>query len=293
MQVKKRPWLRIGTLIGSVALLLGLAIGVYFYYNNEGFATELRQVRQPRPTHFTIGIDVSQTVGPELLESFKRVTIQQLKELVGDPLYRYQLSVFGLPGCGKEAVADIIKLPSPEDSVAFTWQVEEKINHIAIAYSDGGPVTKKALTTPLYFFLDQLLREKIGQRVIIFSDLVNDDTGCATKNAFPLDALVKFGANKGGQILFFYPTPELIGPHRTHKKNEELRKIQDDFIERVLALRRAGKVRAYFFHVPGDTLERSRFLRLQFEKAIPDTNFRVIWERVTRIVDSYVHGFRG
>jgi hypothetical protein len=283
----------IGVLSIAVAGLLALGLGIYFFYHDQGFATELRQVRQPRPTHFTIGVDVSQTVGPELLASFKAVTLQQLRELVGDPLYHYQVSVFGLPGCGKEAVADILKTQSPEDPVAFTWQVEEKINKIDIAYSDGSPSVKEALTTPLYFFLDQLLRDKIGQRIIIFSDLVNDDTGCANKNTFPRDALVQFGASKSGQVLFFYPTPELIGPHRTHKKNEELRQEQDDFIERVLALRRAGKVRAYFYHVPSDALERQRFLRLQFENAIPDTNFRVLWERVTKIVDSYVHGFRG
>ena len=183
-----------------VALVISITA---LFFTNKDFATELGQVRQPKPNLFYIGIDVSQTIRPAILEDFKDALILRLKNFIGEKKVSYHISIFGLPGCGRDAIADIVSTQSPEDPVSFSRRVEKKIRKISIATKAKGDQDGAPLTTPLFCFLERILTEKTKGRVIIFSDLVNDDSGCQKQYSFPLKAITKFGTNKEGQIIFF------------------------------------------------------------------------------------------
>ena len=113
-----------------VALLTSIAA---LYFTQEDFATELRQVRQPKSNLFYIGIDISQSIRPEILEDFKDALILRLKNYIGEKKVSYHISVFGLPGCGREAIADIVSTQSPEDLSSFSRRVEKRIRRISLA----------------------------------------------------------------------------------------------------------------------------------------------------------------
>lgn len=273
-----------------VALLISITV---LYFTKEDFATELRQVRQPKPNHFSIGIDVSQTIKPPILEDFKDALILRLKNFIGEKKVSYHISTFGLPGCGGEAIADIVSMQSPKDPVSFSRSVEKRIRRISIATKPVGDEDGPPLTTPLFHFLEKILSRKIGGRLIIFSDLVNDDRGCQNQYPFPLKAITRFGTNKEGQIVFLYPTPYAAGRYATPELRERLIKKQLDFMMEMQKLSSNGKVRAFFYYIPDDPEKRVNLLRSQLQNGIPATVFETIWERVSKMVDTIIGAVRG
>jgi hypothetical protein len=273
-----------------VALVISLAA---LFFTNKDFATELRQVRQPIPNLFYIGIDVSQTIRPDVLADFKDALILRLKNFIGEKKVSYHISIFGLPGCGREAVADIISTQSPEDPVSFSRRVEKRIHKIAIAGKPKGDEDGPPLTTPLFYFLERILTENIGGRVIILSDLVNDDNGCQKQYSFPLKVITKFGTDKEGQIIFFYPTPYSPGRYDTPELHDKLIKKQLNFVLEMQKLSSRGKARVFFYYIPDDPKKRVNLLRSQLRNAIPATVFEIIWERVSKMVDTIIGAVRG
>ena len=271
---------------------LGVSITSLYFINND-FAIELRQVRQPKPNVFYIGIDVSQTIRPDVLADFKDALILRLKSFIGEKKVYYHISIFGLPGCGKETIADIVSTRSPEDPVSFTQGVERRIREISIARRPEEGEDRTPLTTPLFWFLDKILTETIGGRVIIFSDLINDDSGCQEKYAFPLRAIKRFGTHKEGQIIFLYPSPYAAGKYDSPEVHERLIKRQRNFIMEMQRLSGKGKVRVFFYHIPIYSGKRSDFLRSQLQNSIPATIFEIIWERVSKMVDTIIGAVRG
>lgn len=275
-------------------LLVALAISIAsLYFTNKEFAVELRQVRQPKPNVFCVGIDVSQTIRPDILADFKDALISRLKSFIGDKKVSYHISVFGLPGCGEETMADIVSMQSPEDPLTFSRQVERRIEEIYLAGRRGGDEDMTPLTTPLHCFLDKMLRERAGERVIVFSDLVNDDTGCRRHYSFPLRAIEEFGNHKGGEIVFLYPTPYVGGKYDTPEVRERLITEQKNFIMEMQKLTGRGKVRAFFYHVPAYREKRIHMLRSQLQRSIPATMVEVIWERVSKMIDTIIGAVRG
>jgi len=113
-----------------IVLLVSVAA---LYFTNKGFAIEFRQVRQPKPNLFNIGIDVSQTIKPGVLADFKKALILRLRNFAGDEEVRYHISLFGTPGCGKEGIVDIVSTQSPKDLDSFNRGVEKRITQISIA----------------------------------------------------------------------------------------------------------------------------------------------------------------
>jgi len=280
--------------VGSVVTLAFLATSAaYFYFTNKSFALEIQQVRAARPVSFNMGIDVSQTIASDVLSDFKEAAILQLKALLTEHGISYTVSVFGLPGCGGQRFAEIVATRAPADEAFFAREVEKRICAIAIAHGSQDGSDEIPLTTPIYRFLEKVLPANPGERVIILSDLVNDNRGCGAEDPFPEQALVDFGAHKKGQIIFYYPTPALYGEYDTPRAQQNLLQRQANFIERVQALSRAGKVRAFFYHVPDDPAERKQFMRAHLEKSIPKTDFQILWERVSKVAETYIHGFRG
>lgn len=273
-----------------IALVISIAS---LYFTNKDFATELRQIRQPKPNLFYVGIDVSQTIRPDILANFKDALILRLKNFIGEKKVSYHIYIFGVPGCGKDAIADIVSTQSPNDSRSFRWKVEKRIEDLSIAgkvkeYGDEVP-----LTTPLFCFLEKILTERIGGRVIILSDLVNDDSGCQRQYSFPLKAVTKFGKNKEGQIIFLYSTPYLTGRYNIPELNERLIKKQQDFIFAMKRLRDKGRVRVFFYHIPDDPQKSLNFLRSQLKNSIPASIFEIIWERVSKMIDTIIGAVRG
>jgi len=250
-------------------------------------------VRQPKPNLFYIGIDVSQTIRPEILEDFKDALIVRLKNFIGEKKASYLISIFGLPGCGTEAIADIVSTQSPEDPLSFSRRVERRIRRISTAGKPLGEEDGPPLTTPLFCFLERILQQKTGGRVIIFSDLVNDDRGCQRQYAFPLKAIARFGTHKEGQIIFLYPTPYSTGRYATPELHERLIKKQLDFMIEMQKLSSDGKVRVFFSHIPDDPKKRVNLLRSQLQNCIPATIFEIIWERVSKMVDTIIGAVRG
>jgi hypothetical protein len=263
------------------------------YFTKKDFANELRQIRQANANNFYIGIDVSQTIKPEVLDDFTDALISRLKNFTGEKKAFYQVSLFGIPGCGKDAVIDLVSTKSPDDPDSFRRKIEKKIKGISVARKSKGGDDNTPLTTPLFFFLDKTLTESAGHRIIILSDLVNDEAGCQSQHSFPLEAINNFAADKEGQIIFLFPKPHTAGKYDTAELNEKLLKKQEDFIMEMQKLSREGKVRAFFYRVPDDPQQTLRFFKSQLQKSIPATTFDIIWERVSRMIDTVVGAVRG
>jgi hypothetical protein len=263
---------------------------ILLYFTNKDFAAELRQVRQPKPNHFYIGIDISQTIKPDALAAFKKALILRLRDFIGDEQVFYQIFVFGLPGCGREAIADVVSTNSPKDTRSFRWRVEQKIKDISIAVNPYEE-DETPLTTPLHYFLEKILTERAGGRVIIVSDLVNDDGGCGKHYRFPVRTILKFGSDKRSQIIFLYPEPYVSHDNPAHY--ERLIREQDNFLMQMQKLSSEGKVRAFYHHIPSNPQKRMRFFRYQLKKFIPSTIFEVIWERVSHMIDTIIGAVRG
>ena len=274
-------------------VLLALLVSIpALYFIKKDFANEVRQVRQPRPNRFFLGIDVSQTMRPDILSDFEDALISRLQNFVGHGEVSCHIAVFGRPGCGKETISHILSTSSPQDEKTFKRTVEKRIRNISIASRPGGDEATTPLTTPLFYFLGEILPERAGERVIIFSDLVNDDGGCQ-EYSFPLKAFEEFGLHKGGQIIFLYPTPYVIGEYATPDLPERLIKKQKEIIKSVHELSKKGRLRAFFYHVPDDTQERVAFLKSQLQNAIPATAFEIVWGRVSKMIDTIVAAVRG
>jgi hypothetical protein len=294
MREKNRPFPLVKFFIIAGLLTVAFLIGsaAYFYSTNKPFALEIQQVQQKRPAKFSLGIDVSQTIANDVLVDFKNATIEQLSALTGEQEIFYSISAFGMPGCGDERFFTVVATQAPKDDVTFLWKVDERLRSLSIAHGRQHDAEDIPLTTPLYRFLEDILPANAGGRVIILSDLVNDNRGCGAEDPFPQKAFTDFGTNVKGQVIFYYPTPILYGEFDTPRARQSLLNKQAAFIQRVKALSHAGKVRAFFYHLPDDPADRQAFLNAHLQKSIPETEFQVIWERVSKVAETYIHGFR-
>jgi hypothetical protein len=272
-----------------IAILASVPV---LYLTKKDFSNEVRQIRQPRPSRIFLGIDVSQTMKPDILSDFEDSLISRLQNFVGHSEFSCHISVFGLPGCGKEAISHVLSSWSPKDRESFQQNIEKKIRGISISSRPGGDDDATPLTTPLFYFLEEILPETAGQRVIIFSDLVNDDAGCQ-EYPFPLKAFEEFGLHKSGQIIFLYPTPYVMGKYETPDLPERLIKKQKAFIRSVQENSKKGRLRAFFWHVPDDSQKRTAFFKAQMQNAIPATAFEIVWARVSKMIDTIVAAVRG
>lgn len=269
-------------------IVTGVVFTVYMAFTNEGVATEFRQLRQPSPNLFYVGIDVSKSIDEDALEYLKINIIKRLREFIGEETVSYHIFTFGNPGCCNRSVKEVVSTRSPEDETKFDWEVGKKIKAVSIAKREQG--SNLPLTTPLNCLLFRVLTERVGGRIIIFSDLMNDDSDCHFQYPFPDEAFLKFGQNKEGQIIFIYPTPQLTN---TPALNSRILGKQQAFIDQVREMVNQGKVRAYFYHIPDDQKKKEGYLESRLEKAIPATTFEIIWERTTRVVDTIVSAVRG
>jgi hypothetical protein len=272
--------------LAALVILVG-GIG-FLYATNKEVATEFQQIREPRPNQFFIGVDVSATISTDTLEKLKDAVIERLENFIGDPNVRYTIATFGNPGCADRSFREIVDTASPQDRGDFGWQVEEPIRNIDI--TKVAPRDTTPLTTPLHHFLEATLPERAGGRVIIFTDLMNDDSDCDQQFIFPEAAVEAFGADKSGQIIFLYPTPHLT---ENPELNRRIIDKQRAFIDQMKAIANEGKVRAFFYHIPDEPLERLDFLRSQLQRAIPATTFDVVWERTSRMMNTIVSAVRG
>ena len=274
-----------------VILILLASIPV-LYLTKKDFANEVKRIRQPRPNRFFLGIDVSQTMSPDILSDFEDALIARLQNFIGHSEFSCHISVFGLPGCGKQTMSHVLSSQSPKNLEYFQQDIAKRIRGIAIASRPGGEEDTTPLTTPLHYFLEEILPETAGYRVIIFSDLVNDDAGCR-EHAFPLKAIEAFGIQKGGQIIFLYPTPYVIGQYETPDLPERLKKRQKEFIRSMQEVSKKGRVRAFFYHVPDQPQKRAAFFKSQLQNAIPATAFEIVRGRVSKVIDTIVVAVRG
>jgi hypothetical protein len=275
-----------------VVLLAVLVSGPALYFTKKDFASEVRQIRQPRPNRFFLGIDVSQTIRPDILSDFQDALISRLQNFVGHGEVSCHIAVFGLPGCGRETILHVLSTSSPQDQETFRRTIEEKIRNISISRRLGGIGETTPLTTPLFYFLGEILPKRAGERVIIFSDLVNDDGGCQ-EFPFPVKAFEEFGLHKGGQLIFLCPAPYIPGEYARPDLPKRLIKKQREFITSVQELSKKGKLRAFFYQVPDNTQERVDFLKSQLRNAIPATAFEIVWGRVSKMIDTIVAAVRG
>ena len=282
-------FLRNKAVVVPLAALLVLLGGIGFLYaTNQEVATEFRQIREPRPNRFFVGIDVSATISTDIMEKLKDAVIERLEQFIGDPNVAYTVVTFGNPGCAARSFREIVDTEASPDRGAFGWQVEEPIRDIRVARVD--PRDPTPLTTPLHHFLETYLPGREGERIIVFSDLLNDDSDCPQQFLFPEKSIEAFGANVNGQIVFLYPTPHLTD---NRELNRRVLEQQAGYIDNMKALANAGKVRTSFHHIPDDPLKRLDFLRSQLQRAIPATAFDVVWERASRVMNTIVSAVRG
>ena len=270
---------KLSLIIGGVIAALIIFVAVMFFVN-DGVASEFRQIRQPAPNLFYIAVDVSATIEEGTLFDFKYNVISRLRQFIGEEAVSYHVVSFGNPGCGMESVRKVVSTQSPQDETAFTYEVENKIREISVPKID--PTSTKPLTTPLHALLKNVLPQRKGGRFIIFSALLNEDSDCPRQHPFPESALKAFGEDKTGQIIFLYTTPH---PSKAEK--------QQAFIDRIRAMAKKGEIRAFFYQVPDDPEDRSSFMESQLQKSIPATNYEIVMERASRMVDSIVTAVRG
>ena len=276
-------------IIGALCLIPIVFLTVF----HQDVGVEFRQIRQPKPSRFFIGIDISQTINPEVLFDFKIALIERLKYFVGNERFYYNITVFGVPGCGDEAIKKIVENNSPPDTFTFSETVEKKVGGLSIAYGGGYQERQKQLTTPLNRYLENTFLERRGERLIVFSDLVNDDTICWEKYGFPLEAAAKFGENSKGQIIFLYTTSYISSGSSDTERRENLDASQELFIKRMKELIKDGKIRAFFYKIPDDPEQRKEFLKETLKICFPDTTFEIIWSRVSMVMKSIIGAVRG
>ena len=203
----------------------------------------------------------------------------------------YSVYAFGTPGCGSHRIDDIISKGSPQNPGVFDIRVESRIKNISISNKTIDP--GMPLTTPFYCFLENILPESRGGRVIIFSDLVNDDHGCKKKYLFPEEAIREFGRDKKDRIIFFYASPYVSGEYNVSKSKENLINKQKMFIKKMKDMGEKGKVRVFFYKIPDDSGKRKIFFKTHLKNTMPETKFEIVWSRVSNIVSSMVSGVRG
>ena len=279
----------------AVAILLfivSIFICVSLWFTNREVAIELRQIQQPMANSFYVGIDVSGTIRPETLVDIRENLISRLRKFIGQKTVSYSIALFGTPGCGTDGILEVLSTGSPDTPVDFRRDVERKIKRIAITKKPESEDQEIPLTTPLYCLLEKVLTERPGGRIVIFSDLVNDEYGCARQYRFPLEAVNTFGRNKDGQIIFFYTVPYTVGAFNTPEIRAAFMNHQEMFIRRMKKLGREGTVRVAFNRMPGDPGKRAEFIADKLTQAIPATTFEVVWERVSRLLQVIVAGIR-
>ena len=179
-----------------------------------------------------------------MLEDVKDGLIFRLKKLVSDSILSYSVYIFGTPGCGSHGIDNIISKGSPQTPGFFEIRVGSKIRNISISGKTIDP--GMPLTTPFYCFLENILPESRGGRVIIFSDLVNDAYGCKRKYLFPEDAITEFGKNRKGRIIFFYTSPYVSGKDDVPESKEKLINKQKMFIKKMKDMGKIGKGQGVF-----------------------------------------------
>lgn len=271
--------------------MIGIAlIVIYFSLTNKGVAAEFRHVRQPRPNVFYVGMDVSATPPAEVVEKFKDNIISRLKQFVGDESVSYQIDIFGNPGCGEKSFDTVVEMQSPKDYATFTLLVDEKLREVKPLDLESAIKDNRYLTTPIHLLLQKITKEKPGSRIIIFSDLINEDSDCPTQYPFPTEALTEFGKNPEGQLIFLYPSPIVSSSKELTERNIEK---QQQFIRQMEKLAGDGKIRAFFYHIPDNLGRVDFFMKFQLQNSIPVTKFDIVVERVTKVVDTIVTAVRG
>jgi hypothetical protein len=286
---KQSPYIKLFYGITGFIFLLMVLI-TYLYFTNEGVANEFRQIRQPRPNKFFIGIDVSATIDPDMLDAVKSNVIARLRNFIGDSSVSYQILTFGSPGCGLKSVTEIVTAQSPADESTFKWEIEKKIQEISVSKVPTTITTIDPLTTPLYCLMEKVLQENIGGRLIFFTDMMNDDSDCQVQFAFPEETIRKFGSDLNGQLIFLYPTPKL-----TEKEdlNEKILSKQEAFLKNITKINMEGNVRSSFSHIPDSPKKRTSYIESKLKDSIPATNYEVVKERVLKIADTLVSAVRG
>ena len=284
--------LRAFAAVAILLVIVSVFICVSLWFTNREVAIELRQIQQPMANRFYVGIDVSGTIRPETLADIRKNLISRLRKFIGQKTVSYSVALFGTPGCGRDGILNVLSTGSPDTPVDFRRDVERKIKRIAITKKPEAKDREIPLTTPLYCLLDKVLKERPGGRIIIFSDLVNDEYGCDRPYRFPLEAINTFGKNKDGQIIFFYTAPYTVGAFNTTEIRAAFMEHQETFIRRMKKLGREGTVRVSFNRIPEEPGKRAEFIAGQLTRAIPATTFEVVWERVSRLLQVIVAGIR-
>ena len=279
----------------AVAILLfivSICICVSLWFTNREVAIELRQMQQPMANSFYVGIDVSGTIRLDTLADIRENLISRLRKFIGQKSVSYSIALFGTPGCGRAGILELLSTGSPDTPVDFRRDVARKIKRISITKKPEAEGREIPLTTPLYCLLEKVLTERPGERIVIFSDLVNDEYGCDRQYKFPIEAINAFGKNKDGQIVFFYTEPYTVGAFNTPEIKAAFMRHQAAFIMRMKKLGRAGTVRVSFNRMPGDPGQQAEFIAGKLTQAIPVTTFEVVWERVSRVLQVIVAGIR-
>lgn len=295
MHRRRRP-LPLLRILAALTLLLIVVAGLLvasLAVTHDGVATELRQIPQPLPNRFHVALDVSGTIRPDALADIRRELLGRLRRFVGERTVAYEVFVFGLPGCGMDGIRRIVSTTSPDTLENFAAAVERPIERIRITRRPDDADENVLLTTPFFRMLETLLNDHPGERIIVLSDLVNDEYGCETPAGFPLKAITDFGAHPNGEITFLYSTPYTVGEFDTPAIREAFIREQQQFMKRMQVLQREGKIRAWFHHIPEAPDARKRALAARFQNAIPATTVEIVWARVRQLLAVIVLGIRG
>ncbi len=284
--------LRAFAAVAILFFIVSICICVSLWFTNREVAIELRQIQQPMANSFYVGIDVSGTIRLQTLADIRENLIARLRKFIGQKSVSYSIALFGTPGCGQDGILDLLSTGSPDTPADFRREVERKIKRISITQKPEAEGQEVLLTTPLYGLLEKVLTERPGERVVIFSDLVNDEYGCDRQYRFPLAAINTFGKNKEGQLIFFYTAPYTVGAFNTPEIKAAFMDRQETFIRRMTELGREGAVRVSFNRMPEDPGKQAQFIADKLTQAIPATTFEVVWERVSRVLQVIVAGIR-
>lgn len=281
----KRPgWFSFSRALGiaglmSILLLAGALISIQCF--NPRIAAELAGATDSLPTRFHVGIDVSASMNQDTLEKLKDVLLTRLERFNRRKTISCRISTFGNPGCGPASISTVVDLTACGSPDQFDRTVRPQVESITTATIAPRIITP--LTTPFYCFLETVLNSRIKKRVIIFSDLINDDSDCPQQYVFPEAAVERFGVDSSGEIIFLYTSPR-IGDDP--ELNRRLLILQKTFIDRMNALALAGKARIFFRRIPDDPLKSLGFIRNELQSALPVTFVDHIRDRFSRMLSA-------
>ncbi|MBF0508752.1 MAG: VWA domain-containing protein [Deltaproteobacteria bacterium] len=240
-QRKRGLWTVFKTSRLARLLVLGSTLVIVFFVAqfsfNPLFSCELKSLFSGDHFNTRFMLDKSASISERTLSHLKAALTQRLK------VFMYQgdrVAVWDFGGHCRQVTSVIPTKNVPTNPTDFTEQIERPLNAVK-------RVTGRDTRTPLNLAIQEALKENFRGKVMILSDMVDDQEDCPEKVNFPRDDLIKFGQSGGELLLLTLPSEFSQGSESL--LYDSYIKIQNDFINQVWLLKKSGRLKVTVIRV--------------------------------------------